>query len=480
MRRKTQRFLFLVAFVAAALTFSLTVLAQAQTVTTLATFNGVDGYGPFASVVQATDGNFYGTTDSGGSVFQEGTFFRVTPGGKLTDLYNFCSQPNCADGAFLASVPILGSDGNLYGVAGGGGNSTDAGTVYRMTLGGKLTIVYAFCPALPCTDGAGPTGLVQGEGGNFYGSTSVTANSYGGYGGTIFSMSPGGELKVLHTFCSHVNCMDGDLSLYPPILGSDGNLYGVTYFGGNQEGGVLWEVTAAGAYKVLYNFCGKSGGCKSANPFTVVRDFNGDFFGTTASGGGNNSGVVFEITSTGKYIDLHDFDSGNGPTWPYTGLTLANDGNLYGVSGGGIENGGFIFEITLADGSFKNLYVFNGPGDASEPPGPLFQGTDGDLYGTTSYGPGSGDGMVFRLSNGLSPLVETVPTAGKVGKRILILGNNLTGTTSVTFNGVPAQFTVEKDTFIRATVPTGATTGTVSVVTPTGTLNSNPQFVVTK
>ena len=86
----------------------------------------------------------------------------------------------------------------------------------------------------------------------------------------------------------------------------------------------------------------------------------------------------------------------------------------------------------------------------------------------------------FDFSNGLSPLVEPVPTAGKVGKRVLILGNNLTGTTSVTFNGVPAEFTVEKDSFIRATVPAGATTGTVSVVTPSGTLNSNPQFVVTK
>ncbi len=480
MQPENRRFQFILVLLTLVLAFTLTQSAQAQTLTTVATFNGADGYGPLASVVQATDGNFYGTTSSGGDIFQEGTFFRVTLGGKLTDLYNFCSDPQCPDGAFLSSAPILASDGNLYGVTGGGGNSNDAGTVYRMTLGGKLTTVYAFCPALPCTDGEGPTGLVQGSGGNFFGTTSVAPNSEGTYGGTIFSMSPKGEIKTLHTFCSRANCMDGDFSMFPPILGSDGNLYGVTYFGGNQQGGLLWELTAAGAYKVLYNFCGKSGVCKSANPFTVVRDFNGNFFGTTAFGGANNSGVVFEITANGQYIDLHDFDNRNGPTWPYTGLTLANDGNLYGVSGGGVENGGFIFEITLTDGSFKNLYIFNGPGDASEPPGPLVQGTDGDFYGTTTYGPGNADGMVFRLSNGLNPLVETVPAAGKVGKRILILGNNLTGTTSVTFNGVPAEFTVEKDTFIRATVPSGASTGTVSVVTPTGTLNSNPQFVVTK
>ncbi len=118
--------------------------------------------------------------------------------------------------------------------------------------------------------------------------------------------------------------------------------------------------------------------------------------------------------------------------------------------------------------------------DGALPVGPLFQGTDGSLYGTTPYGPNNTNGSVFKFSNSLTPLVQTAPGIGKVGQHVLILGNDLTGTTSVTFNGVPAEFKVEKNTFIRATVPAGATTGTVSVVTPSGTLNSNPQFVVTK
>jgi uncharacterized protein (TIGR03437 family) len=92
----------------------------------------------------------------------------------------------------------------------------------------------------------------------------------------------------------------------------------------------------------------------------------------------------------------------------------------------------------------------------------------------------NGYGTIFTLSNGLSPLVETVPVAGPVGQTVLILGNRLTGTTSVTFNGAEAAFTVESDTYIKARVPAGATTGTVSVVTPSGTLKSNPQFVVSK
>ncbi len=118
----------------------------------------------------------------------------------------------------------------------------------------------------------------------------------------------------------------------------------------------------------------------------------------------------------------------------------------------------------------------------------MIQATDGNFYGTDAFGgipasyltPDAGYGAAFQLTNGLGPLVETVPVAGPVGKTVLILGNGLTGSTSVTFNGTEAAFTVESDTYIKATVPTGATTGVVSVVTPSGTLNSYPQFAVTR
>ncbi len=143
-----------------------------------------------------------------------------------------------------------------------------------------------------------------------------------------------------------------------------------------------------------------------------------------------------------------------------------------------------MFEIPSA-GGYKQLSAFEPRSNQGyNPLAALFQATDGNFYGTTAYGGllnhGSGYGTVFKFSSGLNPLVETVPMGGKVGSSTLILGNNLTGATSVTFNGVQAAFTVESDTYIRVTVPAGATTGKVSVVTPAGTLNSNPQFVVTK
>ncbi len=481
MKRSKISLTLAVVFACAAITFSLTVRAQAQTLTYLATFNGVDGTGPSAPVVQATDGNFYGTTASGGPFsFGAGTFFRMTPDGNLTDIYNFCSQSNCADGASPASAPILGRDGNFYGVTLDGGTSAGgSGTVYKMTLDGDITTLHTFC-ATSCTDGVGPTGLVLAADGNFYGTTSLAPNSNGGYGGTIFSISPTGEFKLLYTFCSLANCMDGDFSFYPPIIGSDGNFYGVTYGGGNQGGGILWELTSSGLYKVLYNFCPESGTCPNESPFMIVRDSNGNFFGTTQYGSAvGSTGTVFELTSKGKLHVLHNFGYYTEPSWPFTGLTLANDGNVYGVTGGAINNAGSLFEIT-ATGNYKRLYSFVHRNDGALPVGPLFQGTDGSLYGTTPYGPHNTSGSVFKFSNSLTPLVHTAPGIGKVGQHVLILGTDLTGTTSVTFNGVPAEFKVEKDTFIRATVPAGATTGIVSVVTPSGTLNSNPQFVVTK
>jgi uncharacterized repeat protein (TIGR03803 family) len=260
---------------------------------------------------------------------------------------------------------------------------------------------------------------------------------------------------------------------------------------------VVYKLTPSGTYTVIHNFCAFGNGeCAGGTyPTTLVQDAQGNFFGQTWTGGANANGVIFKITPTGQYSVLYSFSRPSAYIgWSSTGLTLASDGNLYGVLGGGPSGSwdpnvpGAIYRIT-PEGAFTPLYQFcQSAGCGFNPLAPVIQATDGTFYGTTAWGgmPSHGDfdfpgyGTAFHLTTGLAPLLTTAPVAGPVGQSVIILGNNLTGSTSVTFNGVAAEFTVESGTYIKATVPAGATTGMVSVVTASGTLNSNPQFVVTK
>ena len=479
------------------LVLGLAVCAQAQTLNYFADLTAGDGWEPYASVVQAPDGNFYGS-GTGGIYGGGGNMFRMTPSGKITSMYKFCSLPDCADGGAMQSAPVVGSDGNLYGVTTVGGVSAvtgeSGGTVFQMTLNGKYSVVYSFCSLSNCADGATPNGIILGGDGNFYGTT-----VYGGVGdggpGVIFKVTPTGTYTRLHAFCAETNCADGDKPFFPPIQGNDGSFYGVTGSGGTLGGGVFYKVTASGEYSVIYNFCNdQNSSCLDGGyPYAVAKDDDGNFVGT-AIGGTRGYGVVFKITPAGDYTVLHNFAPDGDLGYPGTPLTLGSDGHLYGTligSGSGtwgpFGRGG-IYEVS-SKGGFKMLYAFCPSCNSSgfSPLDPVFQGTDGNFYGTTAFGgkggwhgEAYGFGTVFQFSNNLNPFVQTVPAAGKAGKSVLVLGNGLTATSSVTFNGVPAEFTVESDTYIKAMIPAGATTGTVSVVTPSGTLNGNPQFIVTK
>jgi uncharacterized repeat protein (TIGR03803 family) len=468
---KSMRFLLLLT--ALAVTFSLAVRAQAQTFTYLGYFNGHDGIEPWSSVIQATDGNFYGTTSQGGADLW-GTVFQMTPAGKLSDIYSFCAQPNCADGRYPFSGPILGSDGNFYGVTPAGGSAaTDAGTFYKMSIAGEITTLVTFCPELPCLGGVSPNGVIQASNGNFYGTTLYAGKSDWG---TLFEISPTGAFKLLYSFCSLLNCTDGGTPKMPPIQAGNGNFYGTTSVGGKQGHGVVYEMTSAGTYNVRYDFCSQPACADGWKANQLVADASGNLYGTTAVGGDYDYGTVFELTTADEYLVLHSFDGTDG-RYPNAGLTLGNDGNLYGVTTRGAADFGSIFQITTA-GVFTPLYAFCTRCDDDYTSLALFQGTDGLLYGTIQFGGTLGYGSVFSLSNGLNPLVETVPVAGAAGQSVIILGNNLTGSSSVTFNGTAAEFTVVSDTYITAAVPPGATTGTVSVTTPTGVLKSNPAFQV--
>ena len=160
---------------------------------TLHRFDGTDGAFPYG-LVQATDGNLYGTTNVGAAQ-DYGTVFKMTPSGKLTTLHTFCSQSNCTDGARPAAGLVQATDGNLYGTTYEGG-ANDYGTVFKMTPSGKLTTLHSFCSESNCTDGASPTaGLVQATDGNLYGTTDGGgANGFG----TVFKITPSGKLIANH------------------------------------------------------------------------------------------------------------------------------------------------------------------------------------------------------------------------------------------------------------------------------------------
>ncbi len=438
-------------------------LTPPSTLTILVNFDGANGEEPFTeNLVQGKDGNLYGTTSLGGAS-NDGIVFKMTPGGAITTLHTFTGVGT--DGVMPLSGLVLGVDGNFYGTTNQGGTS-DFGTVFKITPGGVLTTLHSFDE----TDGAFPgSALVQGTDKNLYGTT-----EYGvpGIYGTIFKISPSGTFTSLASF--------DDTNGYEPIgglvQGTDGNFYGTTATGGATDLGVVFKITPAGVVTNLHSFANTDGWEPEGQ---LIQAANGSFYGTTIRGGANGDGEIFKITGSGTLTVVHSFDLTDGYE-PNDGLLQATDGNFYGTTTGGgtgtPSEDGTVFELT-AGSTLSTLYNFTGfAGDGGGPFGGLVQHTNGAFYGVTSGG-GTGElGTVFSLSTGLGPFVKLLPTSGKVGSTVIILGTNLTGIKSVTFGGVTAVWTKGSATFLTATVPAGAKTGVVEVTTSCCKLKSNVSF----
>jgi uncharacterized repeat protein (TIGR03803 family) len=455
-----------------------------QGLTTLWSFDGTDGAVPDAALVQATDGDFYGTT-SGGGAFGYGTIFKINPAGALTTLSGLCPASGCTGvhGATPMAGLIQGTNGNFYGTTESGG-ANGSGTVFKITPTGTLTTLYSFCSHSGCADGSAPSAaLVQATNGNFYGTTSGGgSNNFG----TLFKITANGSLTTLYSFCSQASCADG-AGPGTLIQATNGDFYGTTGGGGSTDVGTVFKIMPSGKLTTLYSFCAQANCTDGKYPGAgLVQATNADFYGTTYGGGASNYGTVFKITPGGKLTTLYSFCARGDASCTdgieaQGGLVQATDGGLYGTTRfGGANNNGTVFKIT-PKGTLTTPYSFCSQGgvctDGSYPEAGLIQGTDGNLYGTTT-GSANNDGTVFRLSVGLGPFVETQTTVGKVGAAVKILGTNLTGATSVSFNGTGAVFKVVSSSEITTTVPAGATTGTVKVVTPNGTLSSNVPFRV--
>jgi len=396
------------------------IISPAQTFTSVFQFDYADGGFPEpTSLVQGTDGEFYGTTYAGG-VQHIGVIFKVTSAGAMTTLFGFQGPYNAHSTAGL----IQATDGNFYGTTSGFGFLTpkhhdlfSAGTVIKITPGGTLTTLYTFCDQTSCINGSEPHGgLVEASNKNFYGTTTEGgANNVG----TVFEITAGGTLTTLYSFCSQAGCADGAHPYAGLIQATDGNFYGATYQGGTRNSGTIFKITPGGTLTTLYSFCSQTGCADGAYPYAqLVQATDGNFYGTTYGGGANRVGTVFEITAGGTLTTLYSFGGADGAN-PYAGLVQATDGNFYGTTyAGGANKVGTVFEIT-AEGILTTLYDFcsqTGCSDGAYPRGGLVQGSDGNFYGTTENGGmdvncslcgRKGEGTIFSVSVGLEPFVNT-------------------------------------------------------------------------
>jgi uncharacterized repeat protein (TIGR03803 family) len=362
-----------------------------------------DGAGP-VQVIQGSDGNFYGTTSAGGGAGPKfaGTVFKITAAGVETVLYSFSGG---ADGAQPAGL-VEGADGNFYGATAFGGEPGNVnsafpgkGAIFKLTPSGVETVLYSFQGG---ADGGNPVGaLIQGSDGNFYGMTSTGGTA--GYG-TVFKITPAGVETVLHSFQGGADGVSPGAGA-ALLQASDGNFYGTTATGGanscgsiNNTCGTVFRITPSGDETVLYSF---KGGVDGSSPQSaLIQGSDGDFYSTTDAGGTAGYGTVFKITSAGVETVLHSFQGGADGFYPGA-LLQASDGNFYGTAGGGAFMFGTIFQITPA-GVASPLYSFQGnpnPGGVPDGanPGSLIVGSDGVFYGITAIGGAPNGGTVFKF-----------------------------------------------------------------------------------
>lgn len=273
-------------------------LTPAGKETILHSFNTTDGKTPLGSLIQANNGKFYGTTQLGGNLSQCsnmgcGTIFQITASGAFTSLYSFCSQANCTDGAQPSAPLLQASNGNLYGTTNMGGTAGE-GTAFQITIAGAFTPLHSFTGNL--TDGAFPeAGLIQASDGKLYGTT------YGGGNpgvGAVYQMTLSGQETLFASF----DFTNGVSPTAGVVQATDGNFYGTTYSGGNNFSGNIYQITPSGTLTNLYSFCSQSGCADGQNAQGgLVQGTNGTFYGTTIFGGtgtgcGVGCGVVYSLS----------------------------------------------------------------------------------------------------------------------------------------------------------------------------------------
>jgi uncharacterized repeat protein (TIGR03803 family) len=391
--------------------------------TTLLNFDDTNGAYPQGALTIGKDGNFYGTTtrnNARGNTY--GTVFKITPTGTLTTLVKF-NRKN-GDGRTPAGRLLLASDGNFYGLTHGSVTAPDGsnsnGTIFRMTPSGKLTTV-AYFPVGSTIGAAGP-GLIQTSDGNLYSTTSAG----GAYAqGDVYRATTSGALSVVGSFGAYPN---GGWPYAPLSVTADGTLLGTTIIGGPTNDGTVFSLSPTGQLTTLVTFNGANG----AIPYSqLIKGTDGKYYGTTDSGGPTDQGTVYSVTPTGAFGTIATFNGSNG-AYPDSALAVGSDGNLYGTTcGGGSSNAGTVF--VLSAGTLTSLASFNGS-NGSCPESAVVQTADGNFYGSTVNGGASGYGAIYRVTPSGTLTVGAsfdYLTTGAYSYYDMVLGSdgNLYGTT---------------------------------------------------
>lgn len=326
----------------------------------------------------------------------------------LTILHNFGDGSVANDGSNPTTGLIQVPEGNLYGTTAGGG-SGPGGTAFEMTPSGQITILHSFDDGSVVDDGVNPGPLTLASDSAFYGTTSEGGSDERG---TVFHMTPAGQVTILHSFDDGSVVDDGVMPEGTLVDESNGTLLGLTWLGGSADSGTIYEVSGGGTVTILHSFGDGTVANDGLQPSSgLVKGPDGDYYGETEYGGStvtssgeNGFGTLFETTPSGHITIVHNFGDGsvaNDGEYPIGGLVVGNDGNFYGTTfDGGSAGVGAVFEMSpsgqvtilhsFADGSVSD--------DGMRPRSTLVLGTDGNLYGTTSEGGSASQGTVFEIT----------------------------------------------------------------------------------
>lgn len=410
--------------------------------------------GEASGLVEVQPGTFFGLTGVSQGIFS------ITSSGNYQYFYSFPTLRSGLDDFGL--TPAL--NGQVYGSAANLGVTATFSELFSVAPNGTVT-TYPYNPATQGT----PLYEIQSPYG-FYGFIGTSS------GLTFDRLDYKGNLTPLYTFPEGIGYIGG-----VPFLGLDGAFYGLMLMNNTTTAGIF-RLTASGAFSwILPSF--PTGGVN--NGIGLMQASNGNFYGVLPSGGSAGAGSIYTVTPSGQMTTIYQFPYPNFGI-PET-LMQASDGMIYGTArgrwGGGFNGYSSIFQLNPYTGQLKSVYGFSNGGVTGECECSIVQGSDGKFYGATIGGGTYQLGTLFSLDLGLPPPKPHIglfePASAAAGKWVLLWGGNLLGATAVSFNGAPAtHFAVASSQGVFAEIPSGATSGPITITTPNGSYTTTKSFTV--